>query len=81
MTTMLDEIGRLATLTPRELDVLRLTVRGLDNRAIAAELGIGYATVRSHVRNVLEKLEVHSRLEAVVVVREMEDRIRAGGQP
>jgi len=57
----------LGRLTPREHDVLELMVRGLDNRAMAAELGIGYSTVRSHVRGVLEKLGTHSRLEAVAL--------------
>jgi DNA-binding NarL/FixJ family response regulator len=57
----------LGRLTPREHDVLELMVHGLDNRAMAAELGIGYSTVRSHVRGVLEKLGTHSRLEAVAL--------------
>jgi DNA-binding NarL/FixJ family response regulator len=57
----------LGRLTPREHDVLELMVRGYDNRAMAAELGIGYSTVRSHVRGVLEKLGTHSRLEAVAL--------------
>ena len=57
----------LGRLTPREREVLRMMARGVDNRAMAARLGIGYSTVRSHVRGVLEKLGAHSKLEAVAV--------------
>jgi len=52
-------------LTPRELEVLGLMARGLDNRAIAQQLVLSYATVRGHVQNILSKLGAHSRLEAV----------------
>jgi two-component system NarL family response regulator len=58
-------------LTPRELEVLRLVARGLSNKDIAAELVISENTVRNHVRNILEKLEVRSRVEAAMyAVRE-----------
>jgi DNA-binding NarL/FixJ family response regulator len=53
----------LDRLTPRETDVLRLMAEGLDNRAIAARLGIGYVTARSHLRNLSSKLGAHSKLE------------------
>jgi DNA-binding CsgD family transcriptional regulator len=43
---------------------------GLDNYEIAHRLGIGYGTVRSHVRGVLEKLSARSRLQAVALARE-----------
>jgi len=56
--------------SPREREVLRQMALGRDNQAIAAELGIGYGTVRSHVRHLLEKLYAHSRLEAVAIARE-----------
>jgi DNA-binding CsgD family transcriptional regulator len=56
---------RISELTPRERDVLRLMVRGLSNREIAAGLGIAYTTVRSHVQRVIEKLDARSRLQAV----------------
>jgi DNA-binding NarL/FixJ family response regulator len=56
-------------LTPRERDVLRLLAGGLDNFEIADELGIGYGTVRGHVRGVLEKLGAHTRLQAVAEAR------------
>jgi two-component system nitrate/nitrite response regulator NarL len=51
-------------LTYRELDVLRLLAEGLPGDAIARRLGISRNTVRTHVQNVLTKLQVHSRLEA-----------------
>jgi DNA-binding NarL/FixJ family response regulator len=58
-------------LTEREMDVLKLVARGMNNRDIAKELFISENTVKNHVRNILEKLQIHSRMEAVVVaVRE-----------
>ncbi|PZS33886.1 MAG: DNA-binding response regulator [Pseudonocardiales bacterium] len=58
-------------LTDREMEVLRLVARGLNNRDIAKELFISENTVKNHVRNILEKLQLHSRMEAVVyAVRE-----------
>ncbi|MGN6302699.1 MAG: response regulator [Angustibacter sp.] len=58
-------------LTDRELEVLKLVARGLANRDIAKELYISENTVKNHVRNILEKLQLHSRMEAVVyAVRE-----------
>jgi two-component system NarL family response regulator len=53
-------------LTDREMEVLRLVARGLNNRDIARELFISENTVKNHVRNILEKLHLHSRMEAVV---------------
>jgi DNA-binding NarL/FixJ family response regulator len=58
-------------LTDREMQVLKLVARGLNNRDIAKELFISDNTVKNHVRNILEKLQIHSRMEAVMVaVRE-----------
>lgn len=56
---------KLASLTSREREILGLMSQGLDNRAIADHLIISYATVRTHVRRILEKLEARSQLEAV----------------
>lgn len=58
--------GVAPALTSREIDVLRLAAKGLTNRDIALELGIAENTVKNHVRNVLEKLHLHSRMEAVM---------------
>jgi NarL family two-component system response regulator LiaR len=52
-------------LSARELDVLHLLSQGADSGTIASRLWISRNTVRSHVQNILAKLEVHSRLEAV----------------
>jgi two-component system NarL family response regulator len=58
-------------LTDREMQVLKLIARGMNNRDIAKELFISENTVKNHVRNILEKLQIHSRMEAVMVaVRE-----------
>ncbi len=58
-------------LTERELEVLRLVAQGLNNREIAKRLFISENTVKNHVRNILEKLQLHSRMEAVMyAVRE-----------
>lgn len=62
----------LGSLTQREREILEMMARGLDNRTMARELGIGYSTVRSHVRGVLEKFGVHSKLEAVVRAMELD---------
>jgi DNA-binding NarL/FixJ family response regulator len=57
--------------TDRELDVLRLVAQGLNNREIGARLFISENTVKNHVRNILEKLQLQSRMEAVMyAVRE-----------
>jgi DNA-binding NarL/FixJ family response regulator len=52
-------------LTPRELEVLRALVEGRSSRDICAELYIAPNTLRTHVQNLLAKLQVHSKLEAV----------------
>jgi DNA-binding NarL/FixJ family response regulator len=52
-------------LTRREREVLRLLAQGAGNREMAVALGIGYLTVRTHVRNLASKLTAHSKLEIV----------------
>ena len=54
------------SITPREKEVLQLLARGAGNRRIGRELGISPDTVQTHIRNMLAKLAVGSRLEAVV---------------
>ena len=54
------------TLTTREIEVLRQVARGMSNREIADELYISENTVKNHVRNILEKLHLHNRMEAVM---------------
>jgi DNA-binding CsgD family transcriptional regulator len=54
-------------LTPRQRDVLRLIALGLQNKEIAAKLGLSLATVRNHVHAILDTLGLHSKLEAVAL--------------
>lgn len=61
---------RLSALTDREIDVLRLIARGLSNTDIAHELFVGAATVKTHVSNILAKLDIHDRVHAVVIAYE-----------
>jgi DNA-binding NarL/FixJ family response regulator len=56
----------LGQLTERELEVLRLLAQGIRNDGIAERLFISQQTVQTHVRNILAKLPVHTKLEAVV---------------
>jgi DNA-binding NarL/FixJ family response regulator len=61
--------GRMfqSALTRRETEVLQLVARGMRNKEIAAELEISGETVQGHVKNILAKLSVHDRTEAVAV--------------
>ncbi|HTD51084.1 MAG TPA: response regulator transcription factor [Acidimicrobiia bacterium] len=66
-----EERGNVPRLSDRELEVLRLVARGFSNRDIATELVIAENTVKNHVRNILEKLQLRSRMEAAMyAVRE-----------
>ncbi len=59
--------ARFSTLTGREIEVLQSFADGLSTEDVAVRFGIGIRTVRSHVENVLGKLGVHSKLEAVLL--------------
>ncbi|MBB4934631.1 two-component system NarL family response regulator [Lipingzhangella halophila] len=58
--------GTEAPLTGREMEVLRLIARGLSNRAISERLFITENTVKNHVRNILEKLHMSTRMEVAI---------------
>ncbi len=59
-----------ANLTPRELEILALLAEGKSNKVIARDLGISDGTVKLHVKAILRKLDVHSRVEAAVIAVE-----------
>jgi DNA-binding NarL/FixJ family response regulator len=60
----------LATLTPRETDVVRLVAQGRRNKEIGRDLGISEGTVKMHLHNLYEKLDVSSRTELAILARE-----------
>jgi DNA-binding NarL/FixJ family response regulator len=63
----LDERSEKPSLTPRELEILRLISQGMQNKEIAAALGISEATTQVHVKNILAKLDVRHRTAALNV--------------
>jgi DNA-binding NarL/FixJ family response regulator len=71
-------VRTLGTLTPRELDVLRIVATGQTNAEIAALLHLSETTVKTHVSNVLTKLGVKYRVQAVVIAYES-GLVAAGG--
>jgi DNA-binding NarL/FixJ family response regulator len=65
------QLGAVPRLTEREIEVLRLVAKGMSNKEIATELVIAENTVKNHVRNILDKLQLRSRMEAALyAVRE-----------
>lgn len=63
---MLQAAGASEVLTARETEVLRRVALGLSNKDIAAALGVGEETVKTHVTHVLSKLQVENRAQAIV---------------
>jgi DNA-binding NarL/FixJ family response regulator len=64
--------ARLATLTPQQLRVLQMVRQGKLNKQIAYELGVGETTVKAHVSEILRKLNVASRTQAVIEVSRLD---------
>jgi DNA-binding NarL/FixJ family response regulator len=60
-----DDRQAIEPLTPRELEVLKALTEGLSTRDICERLYIAPNTLRTHVQNIMGKLRVHSKLEAV----------------
>ena len=61
------DLRRLSSLSRREREVLALTTEGLSQKQVAAQMGISIKTVGAHMQNLLAKLGVHSRMEAVAL--------------
>jgi DNA-binding NarL/FixJ family response regulator len=89
--TLLSQIARAAVrrgaaealaavrLTPREHEVVALIARGRSNKEIAADLQMAAHTVKSHVRNIMEKLALHSRLQIAAYANQQDDEPRSKG--
>lgn len=69
-TTLEDDEGPFSSLTPREHEILCLLADGQSNKLIARNLGISDGTVKLHVKAILRKLGIHSRVEAAVIAVE-----------
>jgi len=67
LASLLVDGNRVEQLTPREREILRMIADGLGNEQIGTRLFISPQTVRTHVGKAMEKLDVHSRTEAVAV--------------
>lgn len=65
-------LARLASLTPQQVRVLMMLSEGLLNKQIAYELEVSEATVKAHVSAILQKLNVESRTQAVIVANKIE---------
>lgn len=68
-----DMVQRLAKLTPQQLKVLQMLRQGLLNKQIAFELQVGETTVKAHVSEILRKLNVYSRTQAVIEVSKLDN--------
>ena len=69
-TKVVDEGGPFSELTPREMEIRCLLAEGQSNKLIARNLGISDGTVKLHVKAILRKLGIHSRVEAAVIAVE-----------
>ena len=67
---VVDDDGPFSDLTPREMEILCLLAEGQSNKLIARNLGISDGTVKLHVKAILRKLGIHSRVEAAVIAVE-----------
>lgn len=80
-TDRADLVSRLSKLTPQQLRVLRMLRQGLLNKQIAYELQVGETTVKAHVSEILRKLNVYSRTQAVIEVSKLDNAELFTDQP
>jgi DNA-binding NarL/FixJ family response regulator len=67
-------LARLALLTPQQLRVLQMLTQGLLNKQIAFELKVGETTIKAHVSEILRKLNVYSRTQAVIEISKLDSK-------
>jgi DNA-binding NarL/FixJ family response regulator len=75
-----DLAARIATLTPQQVRVLHMLRQGLLNKQIAFDLGVGETTVKAHVSEILRKLKVSSRTQAVIEAAKIDFNAILGDQ-
>jgi len=63
-----NDLLRKFNLTPRQIDVINMMMRGLPNKRIASQLSISEPTVKEHISNILKKIGVNSRVEAITLL-------------
>ncbi len=66
-TSRLNNMDKLELLTDRELEVLHLLIKGLSNKEISLQMSISYNTVKNHLTNIYNKLNVSDRIQATLV--------------
>jgi DNA-binding NarL/FixJ family response regulator len=64
------EVLKAVRMTPQERKVINLIAEGLENKEIAGRLQVSTHTVKGHVRNIMEKLALHTRLQIVTYSQE-----------
>lgn len=74
-----DLVARISSLTPQQLRVLMMLAEGLPNKLIAYKLGVSEATIKAHVSQILTKLGVDSRTQAVIAINRIDDVDIRGG--
>lgn len=72
LTPLVNSGGEAIALTAREKEILRCLAQGMPTKAMAKKLFIAVVTARNHIQNILQKLGVHSKLEAVVLAHKHE---------
>lgn len=74
-------LSKISSLTPQQLRVLMMLAEGLPNKLIAYELGVSEATIKAHVSQILTKLGVDSRTQAVIAINKLDSADLRAGAP